>query len=147
MTSSKQVQNFGNNVSFTPATIAEPKNEVELLQLLGKHRNESIRVVASRHAWSDAIVTDGLLISVGNFNHVRINADRQTVSVGAVCLVKHLVQELKPSGLTLPSLGLIDEQTVAGATATGTHGSGKHSLSHYVRRAVSYTHLTLPTKA
>ena len=134
MTSSKQVQNFGNNVSFTPATIAEPKNEAELLQLLGKHRNESIRVVASRHAWSDAIVTDGLLINVGNFNHVRINADRQTVSVGAGCLVKHLVQELKPNGLTLPSLGLIDEQTVAGATATGTHGSGKHSLSHYVRR-------------
>ena len=64
MTSSKQVQNFGNNVSFTPATIAEPKNEVELLQLLGKHRNESIRVVASRHAWSDAIVTDGLLLSL-----------------------------------------------------------------------------------
>ena len=44
------------------------------------------------------------------------------------------MQQLKSSGLTLPSLGLIDEQTVAGATATSTHGSGKHSLSHYVRK-------------
>jgi FAD/FMN-containing dehydrogenase len=30
-------------------------------------------------------------------------------------------------------VGLIDEQTVAGATATGTHGSGKHSLAHYIQ--------------
>ena len=131
---SKQVHNFGNNVSFTPATIAEPKNEEELLQLLDKHRDESIRVIASRHAWSDAIVTDGLLISAENFDQVRINAECQSVTVGAGCRIKHLVQALKANGLTLPSLGLIDEQTVAGATATGTHGSGKHSLSHYVRK-------------
>ena len=41
--------------------------------------------------------------------------------------------ELAESKHTLPSLGLIDEQTVAGATATGTHGSGRNSLSHYVQ--------------
>ena len=130
----KVVQNFGENVSFTPASIAEPKNEQELLQLLKQHRGESIRVIASGHAWSDAIVTDDLLISVENFDHVKINEDRDSVSVGAGCKVKHLVRQLKPHGLTLPSLGLIDEQTVAGATATGTHGSGKSSLSHYVQK-------------
>jgi len=131
---SKAVHNFGNNVSFTPATVAKPSNEEELLQLLKQHRGESIRVIASGHAWSDAIVTDDLLINVGNFDHVQINAERQTVTVGAGCKLKHLIEHLKPLGLTLPSLGLIDEQTAAGATATGTHGSGKHSLSHYVRR-------------
>lgn len=131
---SKVVQNFGHNVSFTPTRIAEPQNEDELLQLLQQHRGDSIRVIASGHAWSDAIVTDGLLISAGNFDQVQINADRQSVTVGAGCKLKHLVEQLKSQGLTLPSLGLIDEQTVAGATATGTHGSGKHSLSHYVRK-------------
>jgi FAD/FMN-containing dehydrogenase len=47
---------------------------------------------------------------------------------------------LNRRGYTLPSLGLIDEQTIAGATATGTHGSGKHSLAHYVEavRLASY---------
>jgi hypothetical protein len=34
--------------------------------------------------------------------------------------------------LTLPSVGLVSEQTIAGATATGTHGSGKHCLSQYL---------------
>ncbi|MEZ6105060.1 MAG: hypothetical protein R3B96_02855 [Pirellulaceae bacterium] len=42
------------------------------------------------------------------------------------------MKALSRQGLTLPSLGLITEQTIAGATATGTHGSGKHSLSHYL---------------
>ncbi len=47
---------------------------------------------------------------------------------------KHLVKKLDASRQwTLPSLGFITEQTVAGAISTGTHGSGKHSLSHYVR--------------
>ena len=129
------IQNFGENVSFTPKHVAEPQTEHELLKLLKEHRGESVRVIASGHAWSDAIVTDGLLISVEHFNHVRINHDRQSVTVGAGCQIKDLVQQLKSSGLTLPSIGLIDEQTVAGATATSTHGSGKHSLSHYVRKA------------
>ena len=130
----KVIHNFGKNVSFTPTRLGKPKTEQELLDLLRQHRGESIRVIASGHAWSDAIVTDGLLISVEHLNNVRISDDRQSVSVGAGCQVKQLVHQLKPSGLTLPSLGLIDEQTVAGATATSTHGSGKHSLSHYVRK-------------
>jgi FAD/FMN-containing dehydrogenase len=29
--------------------------------------------------------------------------------------------------------GPITEQTIAGAISTGTHGSGRHSLSHYVQ--------------
>ena len=130
----KLVRNFGNNVSFTPAVYAEPKDEAEVLQLLEQHRDQPIRVVASRHAWSDAISTEGLLISVKQLDHVIVNPEQHSVRVGAGCQIKHLLRHLKSHVLTLPSLGLIDEQTVAGATATGTHGSGKHCLSHYIRR-------------
>lgn len=131
----KTIHNFGKNVSFKPAMYAEPQNEAELLQLLQQHRGKTIRVVASGHAWSDGIRTDGVLISVKHFDHVRVNPDRASVWVGAGCQVKHALAQLQARGLTLPSIGLIDEQTIAGATATGTHGSGKHSLSHYIRRA------------
>ncbi len=128
----KMVYNFGKNVAFTPAAYAEPKNEEDILQLLKHYRGQPIRVVASRHAWSDAIRTDGLLISVKHLDHVRLNKVQESVRVGAGCQIKYLLQQLKSHGLTLPSVGLIDEQTVAGATATGTHGSGKNSLSHYI---------------
>lgn len=130
----KTISNFGKNVSFTPATYSEPKSEEDVLQLLQKHRDQNIRVVASRHGWSDGIRTDGLLIDVQHLNHVTVDKEQQTVRVGAGCKIKHLLQQIKLEGLTLPSLGLIDEQTVAGATANGTHGSGKHSLSHYIVR-------------
>src|SRR6185369_9179052 len=42
--------------------------------------------------------------------------------------------------VTMPTLGLITEQTIAGAIATATHGSGRHSLSHYIAevRAAAY---------
>ena len=38
----------------------------------------------------------------------------------------------RQANVTLPSLGLITEQTIAGAISTGTHGSGKASMSHYI---------------
>ena len=79
------IQNFGGNVSFAPRHLASPNDEKELLQLLKLHRGESVRVVASRHAWSDGIVTDGVSISVEHFNQVRINHDKQSVTVGAGC--------------------------------------------------------------
>ncbi len=53
--------------------------------------------------------------------------------VGAGCPIKVLLQELRArKNWTLPSVGFITEQTIAGAITTGTHGSGRHSLSHYV---------------
>ena len=128
------VHNFGKNVSFKPAIFAEPKNEQEVIKLLRQHRGQSVRVVASRHAWSDAIKTDGLLISTRHLTQIELNPNRQSVRVGPGCKIKDLLRFLKKHGLTLPSVGLIDEQTIAGATATGTHGSGKRCPSHYIHR-------------
>jgi len=130
----KVIENFGKNVSSTPAEYLEPESEEEVLRLLEQHRDRSIRVVASRHGWSDGIRTNGLLMDLRHLDRVQVNETEGSVQVGAGCKIKHLLAKLQPLGLTLPSLGLIDEQSVAGATATGTHGSGKHSLSHYVRR-------------
>ncbi|MEM7454206.1 MAG: FAD-binding protein [Planctomycetota bacterium] len=124
--------NFGRNVSFVPAIVARPVNVQEVLDLLDEHQNLPVRAVASRHAWSEGIKTSGLLLSLEKICEIRISENRETVFVGAGCKIKDLLKYLAVEGLTLPSVGLIDEQTVAGATATGTHGSGKHSLSHYV---------------
>ncbi len=136
MTQRKVVTNFGRNLRFEPRQILAPKDASELLGILQEHRDGAIRVVGSRHAWSDGIVTDDVLIDMRHFNHVRVHEDASTgeprATVGGGCQIKTLLAALNESGLTTPSLGLITEQTIAGATATGTHGSGAHSLSHYV---------------
>ena len=125
--SQRTITNFGRNVSFQPAIYAEPADEQELLELLQSNPDVPIRVIASGHAWSDAIKTTGLLINLRNFDKVQVTDDGSTAKVGAGCQIKHLVAELAKQDKTLLSSGLIDEQTVAGATATGTHGSGKNS--------------------
>ncbi|MDA1231579.1 MAG: FAD-binding protein, partial [Planctomycetota bacterium] len=129
-----EVRNFGNNVRFRPASRLSPKNETELLSILQSNRSGHIRVVGSKHAWSNAIETDGVLLEMDHFQHIRISEinGQSFVTVGAGCQVKTLLHALNKQGLTMPSVGLITEQTISGATATGTHGSGKHSLSHYV---------------
>ncbi|MEQ8791147.1 MAG: FAD-binding protein [Pirellulaceae bacterium] len=126
--------NFGGNVRFQPRTFYEPRDEGELLEILERHRDGRIRVIASRHAWSDGIVSDDVLVAMRHFNSVEIHEQdgEFSVTVGGGCQIKHLLAKLNERGLTLPSVGLITQQTIAGATATGTHGSGRHSLSHYL---------------
>jgi FAD/FMN-containing dehydrogenase len=128
------IVNFGRNVRFRPRRLYTPRTEGELLDILNRHRSGQIRVVASRHAWSEAIVSDDALVDMRHFNYVRLHerAGETYVTVGGGCQIKHLLMALNQRGLTTPSIGLITEQTIAGAISTGTHGSGRHSISHYV---------------
>ena len=132
------IENFGDNVSFQPQGIYFPENVDELLQLMSDHPESQFRAIGSLHSWSDVTITTGVLLNLRNMDAVTIT-DRGTVVVGAGCQIKNLLAALSKKKMTLPSVGLIAEQTVAGATATGTHGSGRNSLSHYIR-SVSIAH-------
>ena len=111
-----------------------PRSEAEVLSILDRYRGRRIRVVGRLHSWSPAIVADDVLLDLRQLNHVHVAQcdGRWTASVGAGCQIKRLLRELENAGLTLPSIGLVTEQSIAGAISTGTHGSGRHSLSHYV---------------
>ena len=130
------VRNFGNNVRFRPRRIYAPTSEQEVLDILAQHRHERIRVMGSRHSWSPVIESDGVLIDTRYLNGVRAwtdESDQVWAEAGAGCTIKRLVNQLRSKkDVTIPSMGLINEQTIAGAISTGTHGSGKSSLSHYV---------------
>lgn len=57
----------------------------------------------------------------------------QVVRVGAGCRLQDLLDWLhERTDRTLPTLGAIKKQTIAGAISTGTHGSGRQT--HYVAR-------------
>ena len=131
---SRRIENFGRNRDLHPTAYYEPQNESEVLDILNRHRMQSIRTIGSLHSWSEAICGDGVVLSLRNLTSIEISTTGSGSSavVGAGVQIKHLLQFLKHHGKTLPSVGLITEQTIAGAISTGTHGSGKHSLSHYV---------------
>ena len=130
---SQTITNFGGNVQFTPAHVYAPTTEDEVLAILERHAHGKVRVVASRHAWSPAIVCDDAVVDMRHFDGVTIERDPDGnvwATVGGGCRIKHLLQQLQKENMTLPSVGLITEQTIAGAISTATHGSGRQSLSH-----------------
>jgi FAD/FMN-containing dehydrogenase len=132
----REVVNFGGNLRFTPGRYYLPRSEDEVLEILERHAREHIRVVGSRHAWSGGIVSSDVIIDTRHLNKVEISepAPGETLAtVGGGCQIKLVLQQLQArAGATLPAIGLITEQTIAGAIATATHGSGRHSLSHYM---------------
>ncbi|MFP6678359.1 MAG: FAD-binding protein, partial [Pirellulaceae bacterium] len=130
-----KIKNFGANLVFEPANYFAPAGEEEVVSILGRCRGRNIRVVGRLHSWSDAPRGDDVLLDLRHLNRVDIEErdDGVWATIQAGCQIKKVITELdRRAGVTLPSLGLITEQTIAGAVSTGTHGSGKHSLSHYV---------------
>ena len=129
------IVNFGQNLSFQPQSLEAPRTEGELLHILKQYAGRRIRTMGRLHAWSEAVRSDDVLLDLRHFNDVSTEQreGRVWATIGAGCQMKRVLSELeRQAGVTTPSIGLITEQAIAGAISTGTHGSGKHSLSHYI---------------
>ncbi len=127
-----EVLNFGRNIRFRPRRRYAPRSEDDVLRILRRHRGGTIRAMGAGHSWNPGIETPDALVDLRRIRHLRIHGQGTLVTAGAGCRIGALLRFLADRGLTLPSIGLIDRQSVAGAVATGTHGSGRHSMSHYV---------------
>jgi len=137
MAQGRPMANFGGNVAFVPQAIERPRNAAELAAALRRHRDKRMRCIGARHSWSRIVVTEGVLLDLCQLNHVGVETSardgpEKAVRVGGGCTLKRLLEALRRDGYTLPTLGAITKQTVAGAISTGTHGSGSHSLSNFV---------------
>ena len=129
----RRFANFGRNVTWEALRYL-PRDEQEVLQILARHRSERIRAIGSLHAWSEAAASD-VTIDMSRFDEIAFDRNDGTgrVRVGAGCTLQRLLDHLHATtSRTLPTLGVIKRQTIAGVISTGTHGSGKPSLSHFV---------------
>ena len=77
------------------------------------------------HSFSAGVATGGTLLSLERMDRV-LDIDRASglVRAEAGISLRRLVRELHGHGLALPNLGDVDAQSLAGALATGTHGTG-----------------------
>jgi L-gulono-1,4-lactone dehydrogenase len=120
-------RNWAGDQQCTPATIAAPRSPAELADLLGRAASteQTVRVAGAGHSFTDAVLTDGVLLNLSNMNRVLdVEKPNGRVRVEAGITLNAASNALHPLGLAFPNLGDIDVQTVAGATATGTHGTG-----------------------
>lgn len=110
------IENFGRNLKITAPKIFLPCSEAELLEFLDANRNSKVRAIGRLHSWSRVIESDGVVVGMDRFDEISVEEDdgESLVRVGAGCQIKQVVHFLQQRGLTLPTLGLIDEQTIAG---------------------------------
>src|SRR5258708_36651277 len=82
----REVVNFGGNIRFTPGRYYMPHSENEVLEILDRHAGEQIRVVGSRHAWSEAIVSPDVIVDLRHLKHVEITKSVALwISGGTMC--------------------------------------------------------------
>jgi FAD/FMN-containing dehydrogenase len=132
-------KNWAGNESCSPSEIAVPTSEDEVATLVAgaADRNLQVRVAGAGHSFTPIVVTDGLLLDLTRLPRIRsIDTDRRRVVVGPATTIGEFGEPLWRAGLALPNQGDIVAQQIAGAVATGTHGSGLElgSFSSSVRR-------------
>ena len=119
-----QRTNWARNVGFSPKLVHQPNSTGQVAELLAS-TTLPFRSMGTAHSWNAQMATDQLLIETHQLSgllHVDHNNLRVTVAAGTK--LKHLSHLLWAQGLCLRNLGSIAEQSLAGAIATGTHGSG-----------------------
>lgn len=117
------VRNWAGNVTYQAARLHRPESLDELRDLVTtRHR---LRVLGSGHSFNRIADTTGDLVSLDRLpREVSIDPDRGTATVAAGMRYGEVAVQLHAAGYAVPNLGSLPHISVAGACATGTHGSG-----------------------
>jgi L-gulonolactone oxidase len=131
------LENFGKNIRFRPDLLLTPADKNAVVACLEQHRDKKIRAVGRLHSCSDTIVCEGVVLDLRRLDRVSLRVTDQgavEAEIEAGCTIQQALDYLRThGGFTLPTIGMIKAQTIAGAIATATHGTGLASLSHYVK--------------
>ncbi|MCD6638411.1 MAG: FAD-binding protein [Nocardioides sp.] len=129
--------NWYRNQHCTPAEVVTPASEAEVVEAVdrARSRGRTLRPAGSGHSNVPLVLTDGVVVDLAGLSglvDVDCATHRATVRAGTrICDLGPLLWE---HGLSLTNQGDIDGQQIAGAIATGTHGTGRDlgSLSNAV---------------
>ncbi|MEV6722589.1 D-arabinono-1,4-lactone oxidase [Streptomyces xanthochromogenes] len=125
-------RNWAGNVTARPTREVSPASAAELAEAVRRAAEQglTVKAVGTGHSFTATAATDGVLIRPDLLTGIReIDRAAMTVTVEAGTPLKRLNAVLAREGLSLTNMGDIMEQTVAGATSTGTHGTGRDSAS------------------
>lgn len=120
--------NWAGNLAYSVDTVAEPTTRDELRRLVASA--SEVRVLGSRHSFNRIADTAGLLVSTAALPvRVTIDAERGIARVAGGMRYGEVARALQANGWALGNLASLPHISVAGAIATGTHGSGDHNRS------------------
>lgn len=134
----KTWKNHLGNQRIDPLRIYEPRSiaEVQEVVRLARERGVNVRAVGSGHSWSDVALTEGFVLEPTGMTRVPAaepdfvraewgeGSGRRLVRAEGGTRIRELNAWLDANGMGFANLGGYDGQTIAGVTATSTHGSG-----------------------
>ncbi|HEY0700857.1 MAG TPA: FAD-binding protein [Micromonospora sp.] len=124
----ESLTNWAGNITFGARRLHRPDSVDELRRLVA--RADRIRVLGTGHSFNRIADSPGDLVSLADLPPaVRIDPARRTVTVGGGVRYGELAARLHAEGWALHNLASLPHISVAGAVATGTHGSGDRNAS------------------
>lgn len=127
-------KNWAGNLTYSARGIAHPTTLDELREELS--RGDRVRMLGTRHCFNDIADTGGTLIALDRMPQIiEVSQERDAVRVSGALRYGDLAPVLEEQGLALANLASLPHISIAGAVATGTHGSGDRigSLASAVR--------------
>jgi FAD-linked oxidoreductase len=121
-------RNWAGTYAVTPAQLRRPTSVDEVVAEVGRaaQDNLSVKAVGAGYSSNDIAVTRGVMLELTELTGI-LSIDKQAllVTVGAGTTLRDLNRDLWKLGMAVSCLGNLDVATVAGAIATGTHGTGR----------------------
>lgn len=119
--------NWAGLATATPTLELRPHDADEVIDAVATARDRrlTVKMTGTGHSFSDIAVTDGVLLHPGSLRGIlAVDRDAMTVTVQAGTPLSELNAALARLDLSLHNMGDIEDQTIAGAISTGTHGTG-----------------------
>jgi len=120
-------RNWSGRLEARPESLHFLRSEADAAALVARCAADGrhIRSAGAGHSHAPLVPCDDVIVDVsGLAGVIAVDTDAQTARVHAGTPIHALGRPLHDAGLALRNQGDIDRQTIAGACATGTHGTG-----------------------
>jgi alditol oxidase len=114
--------NWAGNLTYSAQSVRRPTSTDELQTLV--RATEHVHVVGSRHSFNAVADSTQLVSLAGLPQDIHVDSATRTATIPAGITYGALSQKLDAMGWAIPNMASLPHISVAGAVATGTHGSG-----------------------
>jgi FAD-linked oxidoreductase len=121
------MRNWAGNLEFNPLNEVSPSTEEDIRSIIlsAIESKQTIRSRGSAHSWTGLIETNSIFMNLDHYQGiVKTDKAKQLVTVKSGTKLHQFSEDLFSHGLSLENQGDINQQSMAGATSTGTHGTG-----------------------
>lgn len=120
--------NWAGSHRYEAVGLRRPRSVAELQEIVAG--SDRVHALGSRHSFTDLADTTGTLVALTDLDPaIRIDPERREVSVAGGTTYAVLAAELHARRWALATMASLPHISVAGAIATGTHGSGNATRS------------------